>query len=425
MAVVGTLLLCAGVTLLGYHVEQSDFMHIAFGFGISLIGYFTLIERCKSLALSAGLAIGFIARLILLPSFPLLSDDIFRFYWDGQLMLADVNPYLNTPANIPSNTIPNQAAIFSELNSPNYYSVYPPMAQAIFYIAAWLSQASIQWFSIILSGIFILFEALTAALCINIFRNWNVSPQVFLFYFLHPLVIVEGVGNLHFEIVMVSFLAMSLYYFVKKRWLSGIAALAVSVLTKLTSLIVWPFLIGTVGPKRWLSSSILGVAVLLTLYVTTPLHDIIQPMTASLDLYFRNFEFNGSIYAIARWLGIEWKGYNLIAYVGPGLAWIAAGIIILCAFSYRRKNNSMALAGMTWAMLVYYLFATTVHPWYVIMPLFLSIATSVRTPIIWASVVWLSYAHYGMTSASSSYFIAIEYAVVFAGLVWDFRRGRL
>src|SRR3954454_1231876 len=43
--------------------------------------------------LALVLALGVLMRLIVLPVEPLLSDDIFRYVWDGRVEAAGVNPY--------------------------------------------------------------------------------------------------------------------------------------------------------------------------------------------------------------------------------------------------------------------------------------------------------------------------------------------
>jgi hypothetical protein len=43
-----------------------------------------------------GVAI--LMRLVLLPLTPELSDDIYRYLWDGQVQLAGINPYRYAPA---------------------------------------------------------------------------------------------------------------------------------------------------------------------------------------------------------------------------------------------------------------------------------------------------------------------------------------
>ena len=60
-----------------------------------IAGYLILRRPCGSLLLILGGALIF--RLTLLPSTPTLSDDIFRYIWDGRVQLAGINPYLYAP----------------------------------------------------------------------------------------------------------------------------------------------------------------------------------------------------------------------------------------------------------------------------------------------------------------------------------------
>ena len=62
-------------------------------------------------------------RLMLLFSFPNLSDDIFRFIWDGRMCSLGINPYGYLPSEIVDNHAALGAELYSELNSPNYFTI--------------------------------------------------------------------------------------------------------------------------------------------------------------------------------------------------------------------------------------------------------------------------------------------------------------
>ena len=105
----------------------------------------------------------------------------------------------------------------------------------------------------------------------------------------------------------------------------------------------------------------------------------------------KKFDFNASIYYIVWSIGSLFLGYNPpIGKVGPVLSLITIGLIVYQ--SVQKKPNPIAIANNIY--LTYLLLATTVHPWYLITPLFLSVLARDSKTLIWSMVVVLSYSHY-------------------------------
>ena len=92
------------------------------------------------------LAIGL--RLVFLLAIPNLSQDFYRFIWDGRLILSGLNPYLTTPNDLlfsQPDLFPQMKTLFDGMGplSAGHYSNYPPIHQLPFIIAAMLSKHSI------------------------------------------------------------------------------------------------------------------------------------------------------------------------------------------------------------------------------------------------------------------------------------------
>lgn len=156
----------------------------------------------------------------------------------------------------------------------------------------------------------------------------------------------------------------------------------------------------------------LGIlALFIWLMTSTPQ---LQSFFNSLDLYFRKFEFNASIYFILREIGNWLSGYNLISILGPLLA--ISTVILNVIYAYKLRKEDMVTSFFKYALIVWavYLFlSTTVHPWY-IMPLVLfSMFTKYRFAIAWSFTVVLSYAFYHDDfSKIFPYLIAAEYGII-------------
>src|SRR5690606_9314166 len=112
---------------------------------------------------------------------------------------------------------------------------------------------------------------------------------------------------------------------------------------------------------------------------------------SSLDLYFRTFEFNASIYYLFRAIGTWWYGYNPIHFIGP-LCTIL--MLSICVWLYRirkvsdipRLMDSLILCGT-----VYLVFATTVHPWYLSIILPFAYLNRRWSLILWSYLIFASY----------------------------------
>jgi len=79
-----------------------------------------------------GLVFAALFRLAIIFSPPYLSDDIFRYIWDGRVQAAGVNPYRYIPAEEPLAQLRDEE-IYTHINRrESVRTIYPPIAQAAF-----------------------------------------------------------------------------------------------------------------------------------------------------------------------------------------------------------------------------------------------------------------------------------------------------
>jgi alpha-1,6-mannosyltransferase len=314
--------------------------------------------------------------------------------------------------------------LFQHLNSPHYYSVYPPVCQAVFWLAALFSPESILGSVVVMRVVLLLAEAGTFVLAIRLLPLLGRPSRQVLWYALNPLVIMELTGNLHFEALMVFFLLGALYLLLRHRyWLSALAfGLAVGV--KLLPLMLLPFLYGRL-PFKWLllyCTLVGGTLVLLFLPFLSL--EIIGNLLSSVNLYFQKFEFNASFYYLCRWLGDQMLGYNPIGTLGPFLSLLVLGSLLSLAYRYRQASLSLLPTLWLAALTLYLLLSTTVHPWYITTLVALAMFTPWRYPMVWSGMVVLSYAAYRTTAYEENLgLVALEYAVVLGWLGYEWWRG--
>ena len=86
----------------------------------------------------AVLAVAVAARLVLLPAAPSLSGDLYRYVWEGRVLLHGGNPYRQSPDD-PRLASLRDREIYANVNHKNLATIYPPLAEAGFALVARLS----------------------------------------------------------------------------------------------------------------------------------------------------------------------------------------------------------------------------------------------------------------------------------------------
>lgn len=420
---------------LSYTVERANFTVvislIALLFGI----YFWIIRTAhteQDYKIAFGISIGI--RAALLFSVPNLSDDFYRFIWDGRLLAHGESPF----AKLPSVYSPNDLAAFgldadllSKLNSPNYFSVYPALCQLGFWLGASLSPSSVFGSVVVMKLYLFLFECGTLFLLPALCAAAGIDKKNTLVYALNPLVIIELCGNLHFEAVMIFFLVLTLYLLrsidaapTKNSWLAALT-LSLSASAKLLPLMFLPLLTRRLGWRSgvWFSAATLSLT-LLFLALVVPL-SIVENFFSSVKLYFQTFEFNASLYTAARFVGNRFFEYAVVSKFGTALALVSALIIVVLALRRPALTMLQCAETMLFSLATYFVFATTVHPWYLTTLVALSAFSRYRFGIGWSGAAALSYAAYQSPPyQEQAWLTVIEYVVVFGVFVVERQQFR-
>jgi hypothetical protein len=227
-------------------------------------------------------------------------------------------------------------------------------------------------------------------------------------------------GNLHFEGVMIFFLLFSFFLLIKGKNNLSAVAFALSIASKLLPLMFLPFLIHKLGWRRSMQYFIIVGSVTLALFYPLFGSFFIENFGNSLNLYFQKFEFNASLYYALRWVGFQIFGHNIIQVLGPLLAIIVA--IIILAKAIKNKNTDLNGLPKQWlfAITLYLFCTTTVHPWYVALPIVLCLFTNFRYPILWSAFIFLTYINYSYAEYFENiWVVTVEYFAVFGYLGWE------
>lgn len=302
------------------------------------------------------LLLAVVFRLILLPLMPALSDDGFRYVWDGLVQIDGLNPYLVRPDS-PTLAHLQRLEIYSLLNSPEYFTVYPPLSQLIFRFSAWLFPN--DW-----SSAFLLIKVIVTAGEIGglFLLSTLVEPRKLVLYAWNPLVIVEVAGQGHGEGLVAALLIATIWTVKRQKPSMAAAAVTGAVWLKLYPVLLVPFVLRRIG-WRFVWIPVVLSAAIVAPYVAP---GVIGNVSSSLDLYFRLFEFNAGLYLFLKWLGYLIIGIKGLEHVlGPLLA--ATFLILVIRRFVTGKDRDLELSSeIAFFLGGYLVFATTVHPWYLV-----------------------------------------------------------
>lgn len=426
-----------------YELERSDFIRLISLFaGLFIITYQLIKIYGWNFWLLSGLGLFF--RFIFLPTIPNLSQDFYRFLWDGRLLIQGLNPYLFTPEQLLSGsidasgiTVQQAQELYNGMGPLNgsHYSNYPPVNQFCFAIAALFSGKSIIGSAMVLRLLIILADIGILYFGRKLLKALQLNDKNIFWYFLNPFIIIEMTGNLHFEGVMLFFVVWSLYLLHKGKWFWAAILLGLSVSVKLLPLLFLPLFFryafqkkGVFNTSRLTRLILFYIICLATVIITfAPFlsNAFIENFMATIGLWFQNFEFNASIYYIIRWIGFQTIGWNIIETVGKILPLVVILFLLLLAFFRENSETKSLITAILFGASFYFLLSTTIHPWYVATPLVLSLFTKYRFPIVWSALVMLSYSAYGAEGFSENlWLVALEYVVVIAFLIWELSQKR-
>jgi hypothetical protein len=258
-----------------------------------------------------GFAILF--RVTFLFASPALSDDLYRYLWDGRAILAGSNPYSEAPAEY-SDRHPGAAATqdadFARLDHADVPTVYPPAAQLLFAAGAAFGRGIYG-----IKALVVLADLLLIGVLLALLRRRAIPDSRVLIYAWSPLAVTEAAWSGHIEPAGVLCVLLAGAAIIQKREARAALSLALGGLVKVLPLVLLAPLL------RSIRARFAGLALLAFLLAWWPFRAAGRGLVAGLREY------------AARWLGNE----SLFAVVHAALVWIDPAPRLKAAIAFARR----------------------------------------------------------------------------------------
>ena len=311
---------------------------------------------------------------------PYLSSDIYRYIWDGRVQAAGINPYRYVPG-APELAWLRDGAIFPNINRASYApTIYPPAAQAIFFLVTRLSESVV--------AMRIALIAMEAAICASLaglLHRQGAPAARIAIYAWHPLPIWEIAGNGHIDAAMIALLMLGLWLYAAGRPLASGIAVTLGALIKPTAALALPALW---KPPDW-RLPLLVAATLLAAYC--PYLSVGPGVFGYLGGYLREEGLT---------TGSGYKLLFLINGLTGARPWATTVYIVVCvllliglalAAGFRRDRSEAAtVRAVTWLLITFLVLSSPHYPWYflVLVPFLVLHATATAWVLTVASVLF-------------------------------------
>jgi alpha-1,6-mannosyltransferase len=292
------------------------------------------------------LLFGIIFRVTLLPTEPTTSPDVYRYLWEGKVVLNGYNPFVYPPES-PELSHLQSEMLPEKLPFKNIPAIYPPFAQTVFAFSFWIFGESVTGLKLI----FLFCEILTMVFLLKLLLLKKINPNYLLLYGWLPLPIMEFFINAHLDPLGIMFMIIFIYYLESGKHLAAAVPFALSFLSKLFPIILIPLLIKKLGIKKFFYFFLIFFFITFSFYYPFVYHD--PQIFTALFKYISRWEFYGSAYNLFKWITSDGETARLIC-----TAMLIASVGMIANYYKDFIKGTFAV------FLCLFIFTATLYPWY-------------------------------------------------------------
>lgn len=306
-------------------------------------------------------------RALLLLTSPTLSDDVYRYLWDGHLLTEGVNPYEFVVEDPRLDEY--EIDVREQVNQPDYATPYLPAAQLVFAGSAAAAPSEPIVMQIVMVG----FDVAAAATIVALLGSVGLPRGRLAIYWWNPLVIVETAHGAHLDALMVSLALLSVHLTLTRRgpsWAPPVV-LALATLTRPLPLLLAPVLWWRWTWRQRVAYPLVLLGLLVPFGATGGWELVGEPdrtgLFGSTRFFFEEVTFNGGPYL---WIEGLLGRIDLLGDPAASARSVttAAVVLVVAVVGWQVRGASsrelLALAAVPLAASV--LLSSIVHPWYLL-----------------------------------------------------------
>ncbi|HEX3005267.1 MAG TPA: glycosyltransferase family 87 protein [Angustibacter sp.] len=234
-------------------------------FIVYVVGSAALQRVSPTLSVRLAVGGGAVLQLVALRTRPLGTDDYLRYAWDGRVQAAGIDPY-RYPPGAPQLAALRDAWLFPDgvtprLNHPGDRTIYPPVAQAWFWLVDVVTGGGGQGRGLQVGAAVL--ALLTSVAIVVVLRRRGSDIRGVAWWAWCPTVVIEAGGNAHVDVLGALLTVAALGLLADRRWRGGGLVLGLAVATKLLPALV---AVG-VPPRRSLRVGLAALAALGLVYL--------------------------------------------------------------------------------------------------------------------------------------------------------------
>jgi hypothetical protein len=341
-----------------------------------------------------------LVRALLLGAPGLLSDDLYRYLWEGRAVMAGGDPYALPPADPAWGALghdPHRALV----NHPEVPAAYPPLALWMYGL---LGRAAPDPLAV--RALTAVADALSALMLADVLRRRRRPLWGAWMWALLPLAAVESAVGGHLDGIASCWLIFGLWSW--ERGGSGAAGVGLAGLLKLLPLALLPAL---ARRRPWALAGVLGLGLL----AAAPFAGSLAGGWAGLSTYAAHWRFQAT-------------GFAALEALLGGLARPAAGLIWLGLVLRKTASTAdLAQVALT-AGAGFLLLSPTVHPWYALWAWAPAVICGARAWALLAALMPLSYLALATLDPATGAWTEPAWTAPLTwgafGLAWAAERGR-
>jgi hypothetical protein len=357
-------------------------------------------------------------RLALVALSPSLSDDLYRYVWDGRILANGYNPYKYTPAD--SALTPFHDELYDHLAYKNYYSIYPPLAEAGFGASAYAAKiffhGSTEATYIVWKLLLVVAECGTILLLIRLLLYFGKPVKYLLLYAWHPLPIIEFAGQGHTDALMIFFLVAAMYALTSGKLRTAAAHLGAGIASRVAPVIFIPAFARHIKMRGVVIAAVISVCTFIPFF--SP--EVFRGIFFSTSQMAQVFTFNSFGYWTVRAFFEDLHAWNREGYIPLILGIIFISWFAVLAFRARKNDARMLPKDLLNVCTLFVLVLWNMHPWYFTWGLALVPLVPSWGWVWLAFVANFTYLHYTPNSDAALLTVAvIEYGGFIVLLLWQ------